>query len=179
MVLQKLETYIYAALRYPGQKLLGNLEMCKGKKLFNQNHRKWLFESIDDSVTFEQTEKQKKEFEKYLKNVEGFLSFDASKPYRAFENAQLHALINKLESAGSTVFLMVMPALGQKSISDAELAGIKSAFPDNPLLHPYSLYQTEIGENLAVSFSDTHHATHYGALQFSRYYASEIAKLPF
>lgn len=177
VIFTKLEMNIYAAMKFPGRWLSGRTTACRGESMFRHMSPGHLYDDIDDKVQFEpETAAQKDNRLANLEITADYLPFAPLSPKRQFENGQLQAMINFLESAGSEVVLIFLPALGETEIPAAVIDEIKTVFPNNRFEHPMSLYESEIGEKLAVSFLDTHHINRYGALLFSRYFTEVIAR---
>lgn len=179
LVLQKLEINVFAALRYPAQHLLGNGDVCKGDALFSQSRPEWPFNRLTDDIEFGETEAQKDRRMQYERVASNFMQLSPNSSFRHFETDQLHDVIEMLEAAGSNVWLTTLPFLGDTTMTQQEADSIAAAFPDHLLIHPYSLFETDVGPDLAKSFVDTHHATPFGALQYSRYFADVIAGMAF
>jgi hypothetical protein len=179
LVLQKIGINFYAALRYLPMRLRGKLDVCTGDQMFRQANPKWRYNQLEDGVTFREPEAKKQTHEHRLEVARDFLPLDPNGRFRQFETDQLHQLIDMLEAAGSTVHLMLMPALGDTELTSQEMAEITAAFPGNDLIHPYSLFEKDVGPDLAKSYVDTHHTTAFGALQYSRYFADVINRLDF
>ncbi|MEM8686924.1 MAG: hypothetical protein AAGF81_06330 [Pseudomonadota bacterium] len=176
MLLAKVEMTIVAALKYPAHRFLGRTTGCRGAEMHRHMNPTRLYNTIDDQVTFQpETEAGKKTRLANLKITQAYLPFAPLSPVRRFENQQMKAMIDQMEKGGSKVVLAYLPALGEREIAPEVLNEIKTAFPTTPLVHPMSLFAGEDGDKLAVSFVDTHHVNHYGALQFSRYFTARIA----
>lgn len=176
MLLAKLEMSIVAAMKYPAHRLLGRTTGCKGDEMHRHMNPFRIYNSIDDQVQFApETAERKKARLGNLKITANYLPFAPLSSKRRFENGQIKAMIDLLEKAGSRVQLMYLPALGERTIAPRTVEGLNAVFPNNPLVHPMSLFEGAAGDKLAVSFIDTHHVDLYGALQFSRYFAARIA----
>jgi hypothetical protein len=177
VALTKLEANIYSALRWPGQKLLGRLDPCQGRQLQIQANDRWVFNSVTDDLAFSLTDRQQRILAVNARRAAKFLPMAPTDPMRRFENDQMHHIISELQAAGSRVHLLLMPALGDTELSQAEREDLETAFPGLRIVQPYDLFKGAAGAELAQSFADTHHATPFGALQYSRYFASVIAGL--
>ncbi len=176
MLLAKLEMSIVAAMKYPAHWVLRRTAGCKGDEMHRHWNRFRIYNSIDDQVRFEpETEERKRMRLANLKITGEYLPLAPLSPKRRFENGQIKAMIDLLEKAGSRVVLMYLPALGERTIAPEAHEALKAVFPNNQLVHPMSLFAGEAGDKLAISFVDTHHVNLYGALQFSRYFAAQIA----
>ncbi len=177
LILQKLEINVYAALRWP---ILQGTQskLCAGRRKFTQGLRR-VYDSVDDALVFEDSDDAQARRARNLSKAEKFLPLAPNASWRRFETGQLLALIAELEAAGSQVILIAMPALGDTEITQEEISEIKATFPDNRFIHPYSLFETDLGPDLAKSFYDTHHATTYGALVYSRFFADALAEEEF
>jgi hypothetical protein len=178
LILQNISTDIYAGLRYPAQTLRGRTDVCRGERIYKQREN-WHYNSLSDDIVFAEDAAQKTRRLEDEKTAAGFLPIAATSAQRTYENSQLRPLLAELSEAGSTVFIMIMPSLGQRSISAEEIAGLEQAFPEYPVVHPFSIYKGELGDQLAVSFGDTHHPTDFGAMLFSRYFADYMSGLDF
>lgn len=178
LVLQKVETNIFSALRWPAKQLTGT-QICPDSALPRQSQKTWLYNNVSDDMTFEDTPEREQRRIRDYKISGNFLPMSPNHPFRQFETDQLRDLIEILEAAGSSVTLMILPALGDTELSQAERDEIAAAFPGYPLLHPYDLFKTGVGPNLGKSFADTHHATPYGALLYSRYFADALLEFDF
>ena len=170
LVLQKIELHVFAALRYPAKRLLGSHEAC--------NSGVWA-RGLSDDIEFQETESQIRRRMKYEQVATRFLPMSPDEPFRHFETDQLHDVIDMLEAGGSEVWLMTLPFLGDTALTQQEADAIATAFPDHALIHPYSLFESDVGPELEKSFFDSHHATRFGALQYSRYFADVIAGMAF
>ncbi|WP_299850564.1 hypothetical protein [uncultured Roseovarius sp.] len=177
LLLQKLEANIYAGMRYVPMKLKGALDKCTGDALHRQSRPNWYFNNLHDDIEFKESEEKKLRREKMTLKADEYLAFSPSDPMRSFEVDQLRQMAEILTAAGSKVVVVLLPVLGDTSISQEEIAEIETAFPEYPLVHPYGLFDTEVGPELAKSFADTTHASTYGALIYSRFFTSEIMKL--
>ncbi len=164
-------------MRFVPLKLRGVLDQCKGDALHYQARKTWLYNHLNDDIAFSESDEKRKRREKMTAKANEYTSYMPNNPIRRFEVDQLRQTARTMTQAGSKVVLVLLPVLGDTSIDEEELAEIASVFPDYPLIHPYDLFESELGENLAKSFADTHHATRYGALIYSRFFASEIIKL--
>ena len=172
IVMQRIEINIFAALRWPAKQLTDK-NICSGDALFLQGKDR-VYNSIGDDIIFEDTPARQERRVRDYKTASDFLPLSPGEPFRRFETDQLKDIIAILEAAGSSVKLMIMPALGDTELTQAEKNEIEMVFPGYPLLHPYDLFSTDVGPNLAKSFADTHHATPYGALLYSRHFADAI-----
>lgn len=174
LLLSKWETNIYAALRAPLKTLRGKQFTCKGRDLRIQTNSVYLHNTVHDDLAFTApTQAQQAE---YRAARAAFLPMDMRAPWRQFEYDQMQALISQLEAAGSQVVLTQLPAFEEHGFTTQYLSEIAQAFPDQPFMHPSELYEGPLGAQLAVSYSDSHHATPYLALHFSRVFADDIAR---
>jgi hypothetical protein len=153
------------------------MQACAGDRLYRQSRGNWPYNTVSDDMAFKDSAFEQRRRVKFQRTAAAFLPIAADSPMRSFERDQINRMIADLEAAGSRVYLIYLPALGETSISQADLDAIGRAFPDRPFLHPFALFETDVGDNLAKSFADTHHATPYGALLYSRHFADEIARL--
>ncbi len=155
-------------------KLSGRLDRCKGDAIHIQSNQAWYYKELHDEIAFVEN---KRIYDKATKHSVDFTSFAPSTPLRTFEVDQLKKLAAMITDAGSKVVLVYLPIIGDTSITDEEVAEIEATFPEYQFIHPYELFETDIGEDLARSFADATHASDYGALIYSRFFASEIMKL--
>jgi hypothetical protein len=180
ILLFKLELNILSAVKFHAVKAKKELAGCQGEEMHRHQNPRLLYNSISDRNEFiPETSTQTIRRTKNLKTAADFMPLNLRGPHRIYENVQMQHLIDLLEESGSKVILMTMPALGETQISDSTLDDISFVFTENKFVHPYTLFSGEFGEELAISFKDTHHATKFGALQYSKFYADYIHGLQF
>lgn len=178
VLLAKMENNIFSALRYPFKMVRGKEFRCDGRDLHTQAHDLLLYNDISDDLRFEPltSPEDLARRKKDEATVAEFLPMDLLSDARRFERQQLQDLVAQLQQAGSKVILILLPALHEREIDAKALAEIEQSFPGVPFVHPFSVYQGELGDQLATSFADSHHLDHFGALHLSRFYTDVIAR---
>ncbi len=178
LALQKIETSIFAALRWPARQFL-NEDRCEGEEMYRHGNQEFLYNTVHDDLTFEDSPALQRLRANWSKEASGFLPLAPSRPFRHFETDRIEKIISMLEDAGSSVTLMIMPSLGDTELTQVEVDEIATVFPGYPLIHPYNLFESEVGAEFANSFSDTHHMTPYAGLIYSRYLIDELLGFDF
>jgi hypothetical protein len=180
ILLLKIELNVLSAIKFPSVVLKGEFARCKGDIMHRHQNPKAVYNTLSDEISFSaETDKQIKARERNTGIAAEFMPLDLLNRNRVFENTQMQRLVDMFEVSGTTVILMTMPALGSTHISESTLNDIETVFPRIEFVHPYSLFESEVGDQLAVSFVDTHHPNRFGALQYSRFYAEYINTLEF
>lgn len=170
----KFEMNVYSALRWPWKVWYDEHSECEGDRLQKQGTRAWVFNDLADDEEFSLTNRQERNQPRNLRTVANFVPYNPASYERTFENRQLEEFIHTLQDAGSRVHLFLLPILNETELPEGVLNELQEIFSGVEIIHPFSLFQTEIGADLTFSFVDTHHASHYGALHYSRFFANHM-----
>lgn len=177
-LLARLELNVYSALKLPVHALEGRRAACRGEQLYRHNHPIRLYGDLNDDLTFiSETPEQNAQRLRNEQVTANYLPMAPSAPWRRFENQQMRSILDLAAAAGSKVILYYLPAVGEKEFPDGADQEFASLFTEAGLVHPMSLYDGPHGEEIAVSYFDTHHYDRYGALLASRYFADRLVEI--
>ncbi len=177
VALQKVEANVFSTARGMPLNLTGKSNLCRS--VVAQVEKKWIWPNdlVYDGMPFELDPAYLEERDRHRSIRDSFLPLDLHSPSRIFEVDQFRKLIKRFEDAGSQVHLFILPVLEETEVDPQVLADLAEFFPDQNVFHPFSLYDSEIGDQLKISFVDENHMTPFGALHVSRYFADVIAEL--
>jgi hypothetical protein len=178
LALEKLQADFYNAIRYWPKRLSGGLSVCNGDQLYRQSLPAWLYNSLNDDISFTETETQKAARLRML-DLEPQLSFDPTDDIRVFEVDQTRHLIAQFQDAGSIVHILILPELGVTQRNEVFFQIMRETFPGVEILDAFDVFDTAEGQNLEHSYSDPVHVRKYGALLLSRDLAQDIADMDF
>jgi hypothetical protein len=176
-LLTKVEISIFSALRYVPKRLSGRIPNCTGEFLrANGNSAAVNGLTIETAENIEFVQPDPADLIAWRSAAAKFLPLAPDADWRQGETAQLTKLVELLQGAGTEVVFLIMPTIGQHTIDPDTLAEINTVFPGIDIHFPMDAYDGELAEQVAVSFVDTHHANHFGAVYLSRALAADLVQ---
>ena len=174
--LTRVEMSIFSGLRYLPKRLTGQMPDCKGDLLRGTGQ----FKLPVNGMTVEEAEAKTyvapdtELLKQWKDEAEDFLPLDPGAPWRRAETAQLTRLVDLLQTEDVEVVLLIMPKIGQRTVVEATRKKIESVFPGIDIYFPMDAYDGELEDQIATSFTDTHHVNTFGAIYLSKALAADL-----
>lgn len=176
VMVEKVIAQVYAGLYYPSRLLLGKVDFPRcTEDMRRRQSDAWLYGNIPDVVPIEAPSNEVAGSESWRKASGKYLQIDPNAEFRAFENDQMHRLIELFEEGGSEVILTIFPHVSEPM--DANIRSeIANEFPDQKFIDIVTPFQEEVGDQEIKYYLDIEHVNVFGAAVLSRHLTEHLSR---